>query len=297
MAKVPHFFKAKSRLGAIYKLIRQDHYVSGVEDGPDYILTGDFLKLFPQSEVSEYEFSSPDKVPEKEYYPVLAKELEEFINLINSEVKPSETQVVIGGDNTVTFSSMLALIRRNKNVKDIGYVQFDSHGEMHLYQSSVSKNFHGMYMRPFFDKFDIEEIEKLVPEKLERDQAFTIGDIIFDEGDEHPAGEIKFYEKIRNVRREEFLKEKAQVLNEFGIFTKKYQHLFVNFDIDVFDGTEAGATGEDEGVWFWQEINEFLEIISRHQDVSIDLVEINPHMKSAKKTIKLAHEILTKVLS
>ncbi|HLC87990.1 MAG TPA: arginase family protein [Patescibacteria group bacterium] len=297
MSKKPHFFKAKSKLGAIYKLMRQDHYISGVEDGPDYILTPKLLEKFPEAQVSEYIFSSPEGVSEKDYYPLLAKELAEFADLITSETKKGETQVVIGGDNTVTFSSLLALTRRAKSVKDIGYVQFDSHGEMHLYESSISKNFHGMYMRPFFDKFDIENIEKMVPEKLSLSQAFTIGDIIFDEGDNHPAGEVQLYKEIRNVRRAEFLQNKEQVLREFESFTHRFKHLFVNFDIDVFDGSVAGATGENEGVWFWKEVDQFLEIIKKHPNVSLDLVEINPHLDKSKRTLRIAHKILMKILN
>lgn len=296
MGKIPHFFKAKSKLGAIYKLMRQDHYISGVEDGPDYILTPEFLKQFPGAQVSEFEFSSPDKIPEKDYYPVLANELAEFADLIDKELKDEETQVVIGGDNTVTFSSMKALLKR-VDPSEVGYIQFDSHGEMHLYGSSVSKNFHGMYMRPFFERFDIENIEKMVPEKLSLSQVFTIGDIIFDEGDSHPEGEMQLYKKIRNVRRAEFLQNSEQILREFGSFSSRFKHLFVNFDIDVFDGSVAGATGENEGVWFWKEIDQFLEIIKKHPDVSIDLVEINPHLDKSKRTLKIAHKILLKILN
>lgn len=297
MSKLPHFFKARSRLGAIYKLIRQDHYISGVEDGPDYILTPELLEKFPESQVSEYSFSSPDEVLEKDYYLVLAKELAEFAGLIKREIAKDETQVVIGGDNTVTFSSLLALNKRVKNIKDIGYIQFDSHGEMHLYQSSISKNFHGMYMRPFFNKFDIEDIEKLVPKKMDLSQVFTIGDIIFDEGDTHPEGEVELYKKLRNVSRNEFLKDQEKVLKEFKKFTNRFKHLFINFDIDVFDSSVAGATGEDEGVWFWEEISDFLEIISKHPNISLDLVEINPHLDKSGRTLEIAHKILLKLLS
>ena len=296
MGKFPHFFKAKSRLGAIYKLMRQDHFISGVEDGPDYILTPKLLEKFPNARVSEFEFSSSDKISEKDYYPVLAKELAEFADLIDKELANGEIQVVIGGDNTVTFSSLEALLKR-VDPQDVGYVQFDSHGEMHLYESSVSKNFHGMYMRPFFDRFDIEEIEKLVSEKMDLSQAFTIGDIIFDEGDEHSAGESRFYQKIRNVRRAEFLANKEQILKEFESFTQKFKHLFINLDIDVFDSSVAGATGEDEGVWFWKEVDQFLEIIKKHPNVSLDLVEINPHLDKSKRTLRIAHKILLKILN
>lgn len=297
MAKYPHFFKARSKLGAIYKLIRQDHYISGVEDAPDYILKPDFLKKFPKAQVDEYVFTTPDKISESNYYHILAKELEELANLINQKIKSSETQVVIGGDNTVTFASMLAVLKRIKNANDLGYIQFDSHGEMHLFESSVSKNFHGMYMRPFLDKFDIKDIEKLVPSKLDIAQAFTIGDIIFDEGDNHPRGEIKFYKKIRNIKRSEFLDNRENVLREFENFTKQFKHLFINFDIDIFDGSAAGATGEDEGVWFWEEIQDFLDIISKHPNISFDLVEINPYLDKSGRTLEIAHKILLKILA
>ncbi len=295
--KIPHFFKARSRLGAIYKLIRQEHFIQGVEDGPDYILTPEFLKNFPGCKISEYTFSIPLKMPEKKYYQILAAELEEFKNLINREINENEIQIVIGGDNTVTFSSLLALQERTKNPKDIGYIQFDSHGEMHLHGSSISHNFHGMYMRPFFDKFDLENIDKLVPKKMELSQAFTFGDIIFDEGDNHQRGEAAIYKKIRNVKREEFLENRVKVLKEFKQFTKNFKHLFINFDIDIFDSSVAGATGENEGVWFWEEIQSILEIISKHPNVSLDLVEINPHMKSFDRTLKVAHQILYSILN
>lgn len=294
--KTPHFFKAKSRLGAIYKLIRQEHFISGVEDGPDYILTPEFLKNFSGCRISEYKFSLPAKMSEQKYYQILASELEEFKNLINKNIKSDETQIIIGGDNTVTFSSLLALIER-VSPKDVAYIQFDSHGEMHLHGSSISHNFHGMYMRPFFDKFDLENIDKLVPKKMDLSQAFTFGDIIFDEGDNHPRGEVAIYKKIRNVKREEFLRDREKVLKEFEKFTKNFKHLFVNFDIDIFDSSVAGATGEDEGVWFWEEIKSILEIISKHPNISLDLVEINPHMESFNRTLKVAHQILYSILN
>jgi hypothetical protein len=63
-----------------------------------------------------------------------------------------------------------------------------------------------MYMRPFFDKFDVKEIDDLAPNKLSLNQILTLGDMIFE--DNHPKGEKAFYKKIRNINREEYLNTK-----------------------------------------------------------------------------------------
>lgn len=296
MHKIPHFFKAKSALGGINKLIRQTHLLSGVEDGPDHILTPKYLNNFPEFKLSEYIFSAPQAISPNLYYPTLAKELEQFSQLINQQITSSETQVVIGGDNSVTLSSLRAVIERLKDPAKVGYIQFDSHGEMHLYKSSISKNFHGMYMRPFFSTFDIEEIDRLVPHKLSLSQIFTIGDIIFDDGDDSPEGEKDLYQNIRNVHRAEYHLNQEKILQQFSTFTQKFDHLHINFDIDVFARSIAGATGENEGVWLWPEISPFLNIISKHPAKSIDLVEYNPHLPGAKKTLRVIHQVLNRLI-
>lgn len=296
MHQTQHFFKAKSALGGVNKLIRQPHLINGVEDGPDRILTPEYLKNFPEYKLSEFIFSAPQDISPDSYYPTLAKELEEFSQLINQELASSEIQVVIGGDNSVTLSSLKAVLQRIKDPQKVGYVQFDSHGEMHLSKSSISKNFHGMYMRPFFSTFDVLDIDKLVPKKLSLSQVFTIGDIIFDEGDTGLDGERALYKNIRNVNRAEFLRDKARILQEFMSFNNQSSHLHINFDIDVFDDSIAGATGENEGVWFMEEISPFLNIINQHPSKSIDLVEYNPHLPGASKTLDIIHQVLNLLL-
>lgn len=294
--KQPHFFKAKSSLGGINNLIRQTHRLNGVEDGPDRILTSDFLLQFPNTSVSEFEFSKLDEINPADYYRILSTELSEFSHFINQYLQLSQTQVVLGGDNSVTLSTLQAVMDRIGDASSIGYIQFDSHGEMHLYQSSVSKNFHGMYMRPFLSKFDIPEIDQLVPQKLNFDQVFTIGDIIYDEGEDAKLGERELYRHIRNVSRAEFLKNQSTILAEFAAFIKHFRHLHINFDIDIFDSSIAGATGEDEGLWFWPEIYPFLDLIRQAPRISLDLVEYNPHLPGAERSLRLIHQILNLLL-
>lgn len=197
----------------------------GVEDAPDYILTPEFLSRFSEKVVSEFNFSKPETVEKENYYQVLSQELKLFKDLINKDINPDHTQVVIGGDNSVTFSSFLAVVERNSSIEQIGYLQFDSHGEMHLLSTSISKNFHGMYMRPFFDKFDVLEIEELVPNKLSLGQVLTIGDIIFEE--DHPRGEAAFHKNIKNINRNEYINNRTRILAEISEFLSKYDHIHI----------------------------------------------------------------------
>lgn len=295
--KTPHFFKAKSRLGLINPPIRHEEINKGVEDAPDSILSEIFLKNFPDNEITDFTFPKPEEVEKKNYYSTLAKKLKEFTEIIYSNLKSNQTQIVIGGDNSVTFSSILAVIKRTPDVKSIGYLQLDSHGEMHLFSTSISKNFHGMYMRPFLDTFDILEIEELAKPKLKPDQVLTIGDIVFDEGDSHPRGEPAFYKNIRNINRDEYVNKKDRVLNEIAQFLSKFDHIHVNFDIDVFVAESVGPSGMgNEGKWFWEDTLPIIDLLNKKQNISLDIVEVNPKIPGAEKTVKTAQEIISLIL-
>ncbi len=296
--KIPHFFKAKSRLGLINPPMRHQDINKGVEIAPDFILSQDFLKTFQEKEVSEFIFSKPEDIEKKNYYSTLSSELNEFKNLINENIKSTHTQIVIGGDNSVTLSSFLAVIERSKDIKTVGYLQFDSHGEMHMYSTSISKNFHGMYMRPFFEKFDISEIEKLVPNKINLSSVLTIGDIIFDEGDNTPIGEKAFYKNIRNINRNEYLNDQTSTLHEIELFLTRFDHVHVNFDIDVFNADSVGPSGMgNEGVWLFEDTLPIIGLINKKQNISVDIVEINPQIKGAEKTAQTAQKIISLLLN
>lgn len=289
LMRMPHFFKAKSRIGLTHPPARQKEFNYGVEDGADAILTEVFLNQFKDTKTNIFFFSDPDKIETGEYVTELVKEMVWFKEQINSQIKDSEMQIVVGGDNTVTFASILALIERVKDVSKIGYIQFDSHGESNSYEGSESKNFHGMYMRPFFDTFDIEQINHLVPKKFAPEQAIFIGDMVLD-GDEP---EFFNQKKLKILEFNEYCKNKREFQNYLNDFVSKYDYLHVNFDIDVFHRSIAGATGiPEDGKWLKKEVFEILEIISKHPKVSFDLSELNPTRDGADRSIKIAQEIL-----
>lgn len=287
MSRTPHFFKAYTRLGLTDKPIRQTQKNFGVEDAPNAILTPDFVKSLGNCKLIEFTFPNPEDINPKDYLSVLAVNLISFKDLINKSLNPGDTQIIIGGDNSVTFSSLLALIEKH-GAKNIGYIQFDSHGDLNLLNSSPSKNFHGMYLRPFLDNFDIPQINDLVHEKLIPSQVIFIGDLTLD------PEEQEFFAKngLRNINRSEYMENKEAIKSKLNTFLKTYKHLHLNFDIDIFDQKYAGATGIPEDGRWGSEVFSLLKIISAHPSISLDLSEVNPKKDGAQKTIKLSQEII-----
>lgn len=287
--KQAHFFKAKCRIGLTHPPARQKEYNYGVEDGANAILTPEFLQQLPLSKTDTFFFSDPEKISNGEYVTELVKEMVWFKEYINDRLEKAEMQVVVGGDNTVTFASVLALLERVKDTSKIGYIQFDSHGESNSYEGSESKNFHGMYMRPFFDTFDIEQIDHLVRQKMKPEQGIFIGNMVLD-GDEPQFFKHK---KLKTLTFKEYRKNKIIFQEYLKEFLSTYEYIHINFDIDVFHRSVAGATGiPEDGKWMKAEIFELLLIIAQHQKISFDLSELNPTRPGAERSIKIAQEIL-----
>lgn len=292
MMKIPHFYKAKSRIGLKNPPIHSTKLNIGVEDGPDAILPESFLASFKSCKVGGFNFSLPEDIDPNQFYQVLASEIEIFKSLINDSLADGEIQVVIGGDHGITLPSVLATIQRIADIKSLGYIQFDSHGDINLSSSSSpTDNFHGMYVRPLVDQFDIPEIGVLVNQKLPVQNMLYIGNLDLDPGEE----EFFRKHKIKKFNKQQIAKNEN--ISFLQNFINSFRFLHVSFDIDGMDRKEAPASGipADNGLFF-KDILPLLKIISKHPDFSFDLVEVNPKRRGSPKTIKLAQEILKSVL-
>ena len=282
-----YFFKIHTRLGITAKPNRQKEFNFGVEDGCDAILTKEFVKEIG-AKVDEYIFPTPEEITKENVKKEIFKHFVKVAEMISNNLKTNELQLVIGGDHSITFPSFLSVLKRVKNAEKIGYVQFDSHGDMNLYKDSPTKNFHGMYVRPFIDKFDLKEFDALVKKKLPTENVWFIGNLDLDEK------EKVFFQKaqIRNTKTKD-MKKKKLVLSEFAKFIEQFDHLHVTIDVDVFDKSQVTATGiPAEHGFLWKDIKSFLEIIKKHKSISVDISEVNPKKKGASKTIKLTQNMI-----
>ena len=287
--KIPHFFKANSRLGISNPHKFQKDTDIGVEDGPDVILTDDFLAKFPLCYTGEYIFPKPEKISPKQFNKALGDQISGFKEFINKYMRIGQTQVVIGGDHSVTLPSILAVRDRAGSFKNLGYIQFDSHGDINLKASSPTNNFHGMYARPLIDHFDIKEIENLVPSKLSVENIMYIGNLDLDQEE----ADLFAKKKVKNINGKALLEDKRNIVKDFSNFISSFQYLHVSFDVDVLDKTQASATGipAENGLKL-KNIKELLNIISKHPNLSFDLTEVNPRKSGMKQTLKSVHKVL-----
>ncbi len=178
--RFPHFFKAKSRLGTHRPPYRQKGINFGVEEAPDFILSESFIKKFPQAKIDTFDFPKPEEIEEKLLFSYIANYYGGVKKNINRMLTNGQTQVVIGGDDSVTLPSILAVLERVGGSKNFGYIRFDSHADMNLFRESPTRNFHGMYMRPLYDSFDIPEINNIVDFKIKTENSIFIGNLDLD---------------------------------------------------------------------------------------------------------------------
>jgi arginase len=280
--KSPVFFKIKSRIGLKNAPIHQKEPNIGVEDGPDAVICGEFLKSFPQSSVYSYEFPTPEGIIPNCFNQALATTVAECRDAINRSIGPDDTQVVVGEDNSVTFPSVLAVMERMNISDEMGYIQFDSHGDVNLQATSPTDNFHGMYVRALVDHFDIPEIEALAAQKLPTNNLLYIGNLDLD-----PAEQQLFNERaIKNITKSDLIERKTQSLNTLQHFICQFRHLHITFDLDCLDKRTAPATGipAEDGLEL-EHITEMFTLLSKHASFSLDVVEVNPRKTGAEQTV------------
>jgi arginase len=280
-----HIYKAYSRLGLINVPHKQKSPNLGVEEGPNGVLAN--FNFDSSSQVDAFEFSTPEKIDKNKYLEIIAEESKKFVQLITQTIQPNDIQLVLGGDHSVSFPSLIALFERI-DPKNIGHIQFDSHTDLHLVSTSPSGNFHGMWLRPLVDGFDNNDISRLVQKQLPPKNLLYIGNL-----DSEPE-EIRFMKEhtIKTLSKDEVNIQKV------ASFTSQFTHIHINFDIDVFDPSISPATGTPPLRGFFEkDIFPILSLLSKHPSISIDLVEVNPQKPESQKTINLARQVLDTLLS
>lgn len=287
----PHFFKAYCRIGIHNLPFGSSTVANGVEEAPDYILSDKFLNKFEKAQVSSFGFKEPEEIGPLNYFQTICNESVKFKDFLIKNHKKNETLIIIGGDHSVTFSSILYDLKTYGN--ELGIVHFDSHGDINLYHESPSKNFHGMYLRIFFDNFDLKYFDKLVKNKLSTNNLFYIGDL------ELNPEESEFINKnkIHNISNKNIKNNKSEALKNMELFINNHKHIHISFDVDVFNANLAPATGTPSKNGFNKEnIFDILNIIKNAKSLTLDMAEVNPKKSGSKKTIKLAQEVITKII-
>lgn len=282
----PHFYNLRSRLGMINLPHRMEEFNVGVEEGGDSILSNDFLLKFQRPVVDSMTFPMPDDIERKKYFETLVESLQKATDLIEETLQDDEMQVVVGGDHSVAFSSLVALLRRLHS-HSVGYIQIDSHPDINTVATSPTGNFHGMWMRPFIGGFDNEQINQLLPHVLKPEQILYVGNLDKDPEEQ----ELIEGKKIQTISVDALRDGSAQ--ENINKFFESFEHIHLDIDIDGFDRTIAPATGiPAKNGLLYKDVEPILELFRRKEGRSMDLVEVNPQKEKGEKTIKLAQKLI-----
>ncbi len=284
--------KSRSRLGMKYIPIGGKELNLGVEYGPDEILTKDFLNKLTDFHIIDFDFSLPEEIPDDKYYLSISDEISELSQKIQKEFIDTKSNFIInvGGDHSIASSSLLSALKIMQD-KKVGVIMFDSHGDLHLKRTSPTGNYHGMWLRPFWDIYDDPHIENIIDVSLDNSQLLFIGNLLLEEE------EVDFMSKnkIPVFSSKEFTdNKKNNSYNQILDFCNKHDVVHVSFDIDVFKTSLVSATGTPNPDGFDKKmIFDIIDVLKGNgKIVSLDLVEVNPKKFGAKETITLAQEVL-----
>lgn len=286
--KNSHFFKAYSRLGLINPPFGSQKLNYGVETAPDFILSNTFLSKFDSYNIDSQKFILPESIDKNLYQNIIAQESTKFADLINQKLVKNHVQVVVGGDHSVGYPSLLAVLERY-NPNEVAYIHIDSHADTSSMSDSPSQNFHGQFLRSLIDPNFHQAFKNSQPNFLLAKNTFIIGDLEADDFDFINASGIH-YAKGENT---------LEIIETIKKIMSTAKHLHIGFDIDVFKQDLVSATGTPNhwGGLDVKSIFSLLEYLATYQDISIDLVEVNPKKEFADPTILMAQKVLETLLT
>ncbi len=300
-----HIFTVNSRLGIVNFPHGKKESNEGVELAPEHIITGDFVKgIGKDVPVHSFVFSSLDIffrdshgfVDKDEYFSHLAGESSQLVSLMSGTSFP---RIVVGGDHSVGFPSLIATLQHYAP-KEVGVIMLDSHSDFCLCRESPSGNFHGMWLRGFFDDFDHPAIHALLashcPGKIPGKNILFVGNLKDEPGYDEEEGVIMEKHGIHLIDREKI--KGSRGLKELQAFIQDKKYLHVSIDIDVMHESIAPATGIT-GSWglLDSEIEPLLSLLaSSGKIIAIDMAEVNPYKQGAGKTIAYAQRMILMLL-
>lgn len=297
-----HIFGIQSRLGVPRPSIGQTNPRRGVELGPEAIIDAMPEWLSEESVVDVITLPSSETLTDPAA-PV-AQQLEDVGAMYQQAKetilqywKPHQTAVFLGGDHSVSAASLAAVQERFAD-KYVTVIHFDSHGDVHLPATSPSGNFHGMWLRSVVDPFPVESLNTLNATKLPANRLQTIGNLVLEEAEEAFFTQNNL-EPISSLMIQE---ENSPAMERLIQHISIADHVHISFDIDVFAAPLVPGTGtpnlkgmQPNEVWpFVAAIRD--TVTAKGGTMSLDIVEYNPSLDVADKTLQLCLEVLSRFL-
>ena len=245
----------------------------GVEKSPTII----YNRLLNYHNKFNKHINLNNKVSINEYSFEVNKGYTNIYNKYNEYTKINNYPIIIlGGDHSVSLASCQAFIDKYK--EDSHIIWIDAHTDINTYESSESKNLHGMPVSCLMGLMDSPIINKQY--NLKPEQITYLGPRSVDE------------EEMKSIKENNItLYSSYDIRNNLTNILKEVQEnikdkiIHISFDIDVLDPTFAKSTGTTvvNGLTV-SDIYMILNNITKNNLIaSCDFVEYNPELGNIKE--------------
>ena len=190
-----------------------------------------------------------------------------LFNLYKENKSIDGPRINIGGDHSMSISTIADSLNRYNNLK---VIWMDAHCDINTYNSSTTKNYHGM---PLSILTDIEEKKNLnfSKNKLDFDNLLYLGIRSIDAFEQ----DIVNRHNIKYINSTEINSNIDEVINKIDKFIKDSPVHF-SFDVDSIDPKFMPSTGTKvKNGMHLEESKKIIDFIFKKNLISFDLTELN----------------------
>lgn len=201
------------------------------------------------------------------------------INALDNNIMP----LILGGDHSISYGSIKGVLEYFKN--QIHVIWIDSHTDINTWESSSTKNLHGMPLSSLMGFNNKSWYIDETPYILKPDQLTYYG-----------INSIDPYEKniINQLNIQYIHRDEINTIDITKLIPEKVP-IHISFDIDVLDFSVAPCTGTPVDYGLFPE--DISRIISQYSPriVSMDIVEYNPILGNRTENIKTLESIMSSI--
>jgi len=242
-------------------------------------------------------FSNPKPLP-LEQAKQHAEHIFEMSQWLSKQVKTCIRQgskpLILGGDHSIaigTWSGAKAALQG----EDMGLIWIDAHMDAHTFETSPSRNIHGMPLAILlgYGEERLTNLENTYP-KLMPENLCLIGTRSFEEGEAALLAQlgVQVY-SVKDVQERGCTNVFQEVRHKLSA-----RRFGMSIDVDAFDPTEAPGTGisEPNGLKL-QDIKEALQNLAQDPNfIALEIAEFNPHRDINNKTCQLVWQLATLII-
>ncbi|MGL5640773.1 MAG: arginase [Paraclostridium sp.] len=252
----------------------------------------DLGNIYVKEVGEENKFSSN---PNMKYFDELVEINTNLAHIVNCSLAANCFPFILGGDHSIALGSISGVSNFFK--KNFAIVWFDAHGDINTFETSDSKNVHGMPLASLMGYGDSTLKNVYFNEtKIAEDNVYHIG------GRDIDAGEKEFIQNTdMNMYYPDDLKNKGldsiidEILNSLHI--KNLDAIHISFDLDFIDSQYVPGTGTRVDNGFTVDESKYLlsKLAKSGLVKSMDLVELNPKLDVNDTTADIAIDIVDTV--